>query len=98
MSLLLQQDDCAPDSLEIFQRDFLIRTGMSTIYFMERAFCAQFYDGVLYRYNGYVLEWYCDNPYWELRSDEVHLGPNVVYKVDFWHKKLLYMRVDYEHT
>ena len=63
---LFQQDDCAPDSFESFSEEFKASVGMTVSEFKKVAFQANFPDGIQWSHKGYMLEWWCDDPFYLL--------------------------------
>ena len=61
MKILLQQDECAPDSLEYFKKEMKEKYNLTFDLFIEQGNLTD--NG--YQYKGYLLE-YKDEPYWTL--------------------------------
>lgn len=68
MEILIQQDDCAPDALEVFEKDFEYLTKMTIQEFQKVAFEVPFEMGFVWSHKGYRLEWFCDDPYYTLKE------------------------------
>lgn len=66
MTIILQQDDCAPDSLEFFERDFTNETGLTIQEFKDKARIETCNIGFSWTVGDYCLEWYCDDPFYAL--------------------------------
>lgn len=76
--LLLQQDDCAPDALEFFERDFPAAAGGLTLAeFKLRARREDFDDGfATYWYLGrLILSISADDPFYELHEAPPSIPP-----------------------
>lgn len=71
MHLILQEDDCSPDSLESFDREFLQITGKTRTEWKESAVLVENGYNITYKGNGYTLTCSADSPYWELYADEI---------------------------
>jgi hypothetical protein len=71
MVMLLQQDDCAPDVLEYFCRDFKGLMNMSVEEFKSLA-THEVYDegrGMQWRCKGVTLEYHCEDPFYCLYAE-----------------------------
>lgn len=60
--VLLIQDDCAPDSLQSFENQLLIKFGLTMDEFFQRGQKIEFG----YSMDGYKLERFPEDPYWQL--------------------------------
>ena len=60
------QDDCSPDSMESFCEEFKTITGMSLTEFKKIAFMATLQMGFKWKHRNFLLEWYCDDPFYRL--------------------------------
>lgn len=71
--LILEQDECAPDSLEYFERDMKEKIGISLQEFKKNALVVENdYDYIL-EYCGYRLQTSADNQYWKLYDQRPQL-------------------------
>lgn len=68
MKKVLQQDECAPDSLEYFEKDFIKETNFSLRDFISKSELTTSEDKttITHSFNEYVLKWSCEDPFWTL--------------------------------
>jgi hypothetical protein len=66
--LILSQDDCAPDSLEVFNEEFEKLTGISRSEFIKKSNYVEENRGITnsYIYGVHKLSISADDPYWKL--------------------------------
>lgn len=64
--ILLQQDDCAPDSMEYFKKEFYKTTGYTFDFFKAVADFEDLNDSFKYEYLGIVVEWCIEDPYYKV--------------------------------
>tara|TARA_Y100000310_G_C20701703_1_gene830599 strand:- start:4910 stop:5140 length:231 start_codon:yes stop_codon:yes gene_type:complete len=63
---LLQEDDCAPDAREYFEKDFVTIMGMNVRDFCNIATKQDTPEDIVkYVWGDYYLEFSADSPYWE---------------------------------
>jgi hypothetical protein len=73
---LAVEDDCAPDAREYFEKDLIKITGLNLNEFREKAIRITEPSGhitdyfVKYEYNGFLLEFSADDPYYRLSKVE----------------------------
>jgi len=66
MKQLIQQDDCAPDSLDHFNKELKDITGETIRTFRDKGLDRSTNEGKCYIINNYILEYYWNNAYWIL--------------------------------
>lgn len=71
MTILLDQDDTAPDSMIDFKYKFEIETGLSVSEFKRAAFNVTLQSGFIWKYKNHTLKWCCDNPFYQLIDNRV---------------------------
>lgn len=69
-NLILTEDDCAPDALEAFEKQFKVKTGMSLQKFKTQAKRIDGEYDCSYVYDKYTLTCSADSPYWELFEED----------------------------
>lgn len=69
---LTQQDDCAPDSLEYFDKRFEKILGCTRKEFKNKSVYTSVDDGYshYWRFENYILEIHADDPYYKLSIEE----------------------------
>lgn len=81
MIKLLQQDDCAPDSLEYFEKEFIKITKMNIKTFESKADYSLVDDGMTMRWelDDWILEYSADDPFYQLHEK---CKPGTVHWID----------------
>lgn len=68
--VIAQEDDCAPDALEYFNKSMAKETGMNVEEFKAKAIKVEFKMGYEYTYREFALSWYADDPFYLLEREE----------------------------
>lgn len=63
---LVQEDECAPDSREFFNRDMITHTKMSLNEFKELSESTEQNGVCIFNLNGFSLQWSWDDPFFIL--------------------------------
>ena len=66
---LLQQDDCAPDSLEHFEKMFYEETGLTILEFKDTSSLNGSLDILTWRLGDYFLSISADDPFYLLQKE-----------------------------
>jgi hypothetical protein len=64
MKYILEEDECAPDAREYFEKEMLKKFGITVKDFKEKGVKTE--DG--YEYNGFILEIFIEEQWWHLRK------------------------------
>lgn len=66
--LLFQQDDCAPDSFQSFEKSFIAEVGCNVYEFKEQNKSKNDFedDFLIWGNDAYQLEYHCDDPFYKL--------------------------------
>lgn len=68
---LLREDDCAPDALEYFIKDMRQKFGLDFYEFTEKGIRTEPDELTMkWRYNGYVLSFHGDDPFYKLEKEK----------------------------
>ncbi len=70
MQLVLQQDDASPDSLDVFEEQFKVITGLNLFEFKGAAHKIFNHSDIHWILNGFDLSITADNPFYELREKQ----------------------------
>jgi hypothetical protein len=66
--IILQQDDCAPDSRERFEYDFFHLMGMTVEEFEAQSIRVDLEDSTCFENPTHILSISADDPYWTLEE------------------------------
>jgi len=66
MTLLFQEDDCAPDAYEYFCEKFKAEAGVEFTVWISGTVCSTNNGSLVYENENYRAEVRADDPYWKL--------------------------------